>query len=276
MNLWNNEGSVLNVTIRNCEFAVNFCQDFNGPNNHGRAASGGAIFVFGRGGSTNPNETYASVLIDHCNFYNNACDQGPNGGHGGAINMTNVGSSIISNSLFCSNTVSGVNADAGDLLYDRNAGGAITYYETTTQTPGHQHLIDRCFFVNNRATTINGASFPNQSEGGAVFLSKQDGPSGGTSAVLKVANSEFYENFNEVGVEHIDNNDAAHWTSIQLAVISSWMNSNLTWAPTQRFVKMNRPLSGWPSRRRITSGAPVPPIPCLPLRSPGYIRSPSP
>lgn len=202
--LRNDPGSKLFVDIKDCEFINCQAVDSAGANNHGRSASGGAIFIDGRSVSNLSDSSVVS--IHNCSFLDNKAVQLPNGGHGGAICLVNVSEVSVTSSSFCSNYVFGIQADNGDLQYDRNAGGAIIFYDQYNTNPGHQFLIDSCVFINNSATTTSGSNFAYNSEGGGVFLTRGDNLSGVCNASLTISNSQFTGNYIETGVEHFDNN----------------------------------------------------------------------
>ncbi len=203
--IYNSVGSDLEVSVRHCRFNDNFLEDPVFLNNNGRSVSGAAIFVHGLVSDQNTSTT-AKVWIDGCDFNHNRCHQQDNGGHGGAVCIVNVDTALVSNSYFCNNEVHSDQADAGDTQHDRNAGGALLFFDTNNQFPGHEFWVDDCSFVGNTATTTDGIGFPNNSEGGAIFLTRGDNLAGTTSATLRVSNSHFYDNNIEPGIEHIDNN----------------------------------------------------------------------
>ncbi len=213
--LLNKNNSQLNVDIRDCRFENNFLDDPSTANNNGRSASGAAVYVNGRLGNAAPAATAASLYIDGCAFISNACDQRDNGGHGGAVYAINLDSAQILNSYFCENSVFSTNSDSGDLNHDRNAGGAVLFYDTYNAAgPGHQYFIDNCIFVGNSATTEDGANFVDQSEGGAVFLTRGDVLSNTTTASVTISNSAFFNNFIETGIEHVDANSGTLNTAL--------------------------------------------------------------
>ncbi|MFT6020285.1 MAG: gliding motility-associated-like protein [Flavobacteriales bacterium] len=204
--LYNNAGSNLNIQIQNCIFKNNMIEDPIDLNNNGRSASGGAIYIHGLVSNQNTATTSAKVLIQDCDFSQNSAVQLDNGGHGGAVCLVNCDTALISNSFFCNNTTYSENSDNGDLNFDRNAGGAVMVFDNFSQSPGHYYQIDASTFIGNSATTANGASFAQQSEGGAVFMTSGDALVNNTSATLVIGNSHFYDNNIETGIEHIDNN----------------------------------------------------------------------
>lgn len=199
-------GSALHVFISQCIFRRNQAYDNPGTFAGGRSASGGAIFIFGRrdGGSTQG--TYAEAHIDRCDFTENSADQKWNGGHGGAVLLRMLDTASVTNSSFCSNYCYSQSADNGDLQHDRNAGGAICFYEPFNSTPTHNYLVDNCTFINNSATTNGGASYTYHSEGGAIFLTRGDGLTTVSNSTVTISNSNFYNNFIETGIEHVDKN----------------------------------------------------------------------
>ena len=204
--IYNNIGSSIDVSIRNCIFEDNFLEDPISLNNNGRSVSGAAVYLHGLVNNQNSPTTAATLLIDSCSFSNNKCYQLDNGGHGGAVCVIATNTATITNSSFCNNETFSENADQGDMDHDRNAGGAILFNDTYTQSPGHELLIDHCSFIGNFVNSADGATFTNQSEGGAVFLTRGDGLNNSTSATLTIGHSQFYDNNNELGIEHIDNN----------------------------------------------------------------------
>ncbi|MCB0642422.1 MAG: gliding motility-associated C-terminal domain-containing protein [Phaeodactylibacter sp.] len=202
--IYNDEDSELSVSVENCIFRDNFNDDPVFLNNSGRSVSGAAIYINGR--HANNFNANTEVSITESEFTNNRCQQRDNGGHGGAICLINCNFTRISNSYFCENSRYTEEADAGDMDHDRNAGGALLITDTYTGGDLHLYQIDSCYFVGNSATSPNAASFPDQSEGGAIFLTRGDNLNASTSANLLVGNSYFYNNFIETGIEHIDNN----------------------------------------------------------------------
>ncbi len=204
--IFNSPGSDLAVSIRDCIFEDNFLEDPVSLNNSGRSVSGAAVYVNGFVNPQNAATTSAIVVIDSCSFSNNRCHQLDNGGHGGAVYIGVCDSATITNSTFCNNNTFSVNSDAGDLLHDRNAGGALLFYDNYNQFPGHEYVVSNCSFLGNEVMTQDGASFPNQSEGAAIFLTRGDGLATVTNATLTIGNSQFYDNKNEIGTEHVDNN----------------------------------------------------------------------
>ncbi len=204
--LFNNAGSNLNVLVQNCTFNNNNIEDLSTLNNNGRSARGGAIYIHGKVDNQSAATTSAIVLIQDCEFNQNSAVQVDNGGHGGAVYLSNCDTALIRNSYFCNNSVYSENADSGDLNFDRNAGGAVMVFDNYSQFPGHYYQIDASTFIGNSATTVNGATFAQQSEGGAVFMTSGDALINTTSATLAIGNSHFYDNNIETGVEHIDNN----------------------------------------------------------------------
>ena len=202
--IYNDEDSELSVSVDNCIFQDNLNDDPVFLNNNGRSVSGAAIYINGR--HSNTFESNTTVNIQNSEFTNNRCSQTDNGGHGGAICLVNCNFTRIKNSYFCENTVFSDNADGGDMLFDRNAGGALLILDSYTGTDLHLYQVDSCYFVGNSATVEDGETFPNQSEGGAIFLTRGDNLSNSTTANLLVGNSYFYNNTIETGIEHIDNN----------------------------------------------------------------------
>lgn len=203
--VFNNPGSELNLTLEDCLFLNNRTTDSTGANNNGRSASGGAIYFHGLLSSSNPS-TGATAVIRRCDFNGNYAVQAANGGHGGAIYLLTLDQATIEKSSFCGNYVFGINSDNGDLGRDRNAGGAICIVDNVNQFQAHTYTIDSCSFVGNSALTTGGAGFVNKSEGGAVFLSKGDNPSSNTNANLTITNSLAFNNIVETGIEHFDVN----------------------------------------------------------------------
>ncbi|MEO1712370.1 MAG: gliding motility-associated C-terminal domain-containing protein, partial [Bacteroidota bacterium] len=200
----NDPAVALDVSFRNCRFEDNFIDDPQFINNNGRSVAGAGIYINGRAANNGPlNE--ARVVIDSCYFTNNQANQIDNGGHGGAVYILNANEATITNSFFCENSVYSEMADDGDLNFDRNGGGAVHILDTYTGANPHAFLIENCYFVGNNATTADGASLTNQSEGGAVFLHRGDGISNTTNSTLTIGNSAFYNNFIETGIEHVDN-----------------------------------------------------------------------
>ena len=202
----NDPGSILNIRVFNCIFNNNILADPTALNNNGRSASGAAIYVYGRVGVGVPMGDECNVLIEGCMFNGNTASQLDNGGHGGAIYLGELTSALIRNSGFCSNSVFSGNADAGDLLHDRNAGGAILIHDVNNSLPAPTVIIDSCLFSENSAMTTGGAGFPDQSEGGGIFLTRGDNLANSTNLNLIVSNSYFANNSIETGVEHIDFN----------------------------------------------------------------------
>lgn len=211
IHLINDPASKLFTNIIDCEFIHCQAADSIGPNNHGRSVIGGAVHINGR---SVPNASDSSVVkIHNCVFKENAAIQLPNGGHGGAVGLYLVSIAEITNSSFCSNYVFGINADNGDLQHDRNAGGAILFYDFYNSNPGHELLVDSCIFFTNSATTTGGSNFNYNSEGGAIYLTRGDNLSAATTADLTISNSTFTGNYIETGVEHYDNNSGSVTTS---------------------------------------------------------------
>jgi gliding motility-associated-like protein len=204
--IYNNLESSLEVEVKRCDFRDNFLDDPVFLNNNGRSVSGAAIFVNGRVANNTAGNTSAIVRVDSCTFTNNRCQQLDNGGHGGAICIVNCNSTAVENSQFCNNEVFGVNADNGDLQFDRNAGGAVLFWDNYSQTPGHEYLVNNCLFVGNSALTEDGETFSFQSEGGALFMTRGDNLNAVTSATLTIGNSQFFDNIIETGIEHFDLN----------------------------------------------------------------------
>ncbi len=204
--------SVMNVNIDHCIFRDNRSYDANGPNSGGRSASGGAIFIYGRRNANTTNQSlYAQAHISNCDFSGNFGHQKSNGGHGGAVLLRDLDTASVTNSSFCDNYVYSTNADNGDLQHDRNAGGALCFYDLTSSNPGHKYHVDQCTFINNQATVAANLNYP--SEGGAIFLTKGDVLSATTSAVLHLSNTDFYNNNVEAGIEHYDKNSGTIDTS---------------------------------------------------------------
>jgi len=204
--------STMHIDINQCIFRDNRSLDVPGTYAGGRSGSGGAIWIYGR---RNPNTTgpsnYAEAFIRNCDFSGNYANQYYNGGHGGAVLLRDLDTAAVSNSSFCDNYVFSQNADNGDLLHDRNAGGAICVYDLTNFSPGHAYHIDSCTFINNSATVA--ANLTNPSEGGAIFLTKGDVLSATTTATLHLSNTDFYNNNVEAGIEHYDKNGGTIDTS---------------------------------------------------------------
>ncbi len=198
--------SALHVFINDCVFRDNQAYDSPGTFAGGRSSSGGAIFIFGRRNGSSSQGTYAEAHISGCDFSGNFANQNWNGGHGGAILLRDLDTASVVQSSFCDNYVYSQSADNGDLQHDRNAGGAICFYDLFNSTPGHGYLVDECTFINNSATTNSGANFTYHSEGGAIFLTKGDVLSGQNTATVHISASNFYNNYIETGVEHIDKN----------------------------------------------------------------------
>ncbi|MGD1847718.1 MAG: gliding motility-associated C-terminal domain-containing protein [Salibacteraceae bacterium] len=207
MQFFNNSGSSLRVEIESCVFLNNRANDLAGPNIGGRSASGGAIYFFGlRRNNLTTTSTGAYLQVNQCVFSGNAGNQGPNGGHGGAIATSQMDEVLILGSTFCNNSVTGVTTDAGDMQRDRNAGGALLFFETEVRTPANNLIVQECAFFNNSATTVNGATLPDQSEGGAIFLHRGDILTNTNNAFLGIYGSHFFNNTIETGIEHVDNN----------------------------------------------------------------------
>lgn len=197
--------SKLYVTIEHCTFKNNRAFDDAGPNIGGRSASGGAVWIYGRRNQTASPADYSEAHINNCDFSENYADQLSNGGHGGALLLRDLDTASVTNSSFCDNYVYSTNADNGDLLHDRNAGGAICFYDLKNTSPGNKYRVDNCSFINNSATVANNA-LVNPSEGGAIFLTKGDVLNATSTANLTISNSNFYNNNVQTGIEHIDNN----------------------------------------------------------------------
>ena len=173
INVVGNDTSDVTLTIDNCKFFNNLAEDFSTTSNlNGRSSSGGAIHFNGRVDDDAPVGTGGRLFISNSEFSSNRADQFDNGGLGGAIFVANTDTTNISSSYFCNNTVFSNNADDGDLTLSRNAGGAIAIIDNFNGvTPdNHSYIIDGCVFLGNSATTTNGATFPDQSKGGAVFI----------------------------------------------------------------------------------------------------------
>jgi len=205
--------SRMTVNVLNCTFRHNQSYDVPSTFAGGRSSSGGAIFIYGRRNSgTNPAQ-YAEAHIKDCEFNTNVAIQQSNGGHGGAVLLRDLDTASVTNSSFCDNYVYSGGADNGDLQHDRNAGGALCFYDIWNSTPAHGYHVDSCTFINNSATTAGGSNFTFQSEGGAIFFTKGDNLSGQSTATLHVSYSEFYANTIEPGVEHLDNNGGTLDTS---------------------------------------------------------------
>ncbi len=204
--LYNDLGSQLYVSFHNCQFWNNLILDPDGPNNNGRAASGAAIYMHGRENANAPIGTEASLTIDSCLFVNNRCDQLPNGGHGGAICVIQTHDVQISESVFCNNSVYSENSDDGDLGFKRNAGGAIVFFDNTSQNPPHVYQIEDSYLIGNSALTADGAMLPNSSGAGGAYLLYNTGPPSPTPNIMSIANSFFYDNTNEDGQFHYGNN----------------------------------------------------------------------
>ncbi|MEX2595409.1 MAG: gliding motility-associated C-terminal domain-containing protein [Salibacteraceae bacterium] len=198
--------STLEVEIIDCVFRNNRSFDVPGTFAGGRSGSGGAVYIYGRSTSASNSGLYSSAHIRNCDFSGNYANHNYNGGHGGAILLRDLDTASVVNSSFCDNYVYSQTADNGDLMHDRNAGGAICFYDMYNATPAHGYAVDSCSFINNSATTNGGANFTFQSEAGAVFLTKGDVLSATNNATLYISNSNFYNNVIETGIEHIDNN----------------------------------------------------------------------
>lgn len=199
-------GSRTFVWVKDCEFLNNRSFDPNSSYSGGRSSSGGAIWVWGRRRvGVNLQADRAEVYIDGCFFEDNHAIQGSNGGHGGAILLRDLDTASVTRSAFCSNYCYSSGADNGDLQHDRNAAGAICVYETTAASaPGHGYHVRNCAFINNSATVAG--SYFYTSEGGAIFLTKGDGLTATTSARLHIDSCDFYGNYTEAGIEHVDKN----------------------------------------------------------------------
>lgn len=197
--------SEMYVNIEDCIFRYNRSYDIPGSYANGRSGSGGAIFIYGRrnANSTGPSD-YAEAFIKNCDFTGNYANHFYNGGHGGAVLLRDLDTAAVVNSSFCDNYVYSGSADNGDLQHDRNAGGAICFYDLTSSNPGHGYHIDSCTFINNSA--LAAGNFFYKSEGGAVFLTKGDVLTATSSATLHISSSNFYGNIVETGIEHIDKN----------------------------------------------------------------------
>ena len=215
----------LDIRITNSTFIDNLVHDSAGPNNNGRSSSGGAVYLQGRVNTSTNAAPFATAIIDSCQFTNNGAVQDPNGGWGGAVALLQLTTVNITNSNFCNNFVFGNSSDNGDLEHDRNAGGAVLIFDNWNLLPAHQYTIDQCNFFGNSATTTSGAGFSFQSEGGAVFLTRGDGLATITNSVLTIGNSNFFNNFNELGPLHIGNNSGTLDTS---SIGNNVLSNNLT------------------------------------------------
>lgn len=204
--------SEMYVNIEDCIFRFNRSYDVPGSYANGRSGSGGAIFIYGRrnANSTGPSD-YAEAFIRNCDFTGNYANHYYNGGHGGAVLLRDLDTAAVVNSSFCDNYVYSGGADNGDLQHDRNAGGALCFYDLTSTTPGHGYHIDSCTFINNSA--LAAGNFFYKSEGGAVFFTKGDVLNATSSATLHISNSNFYGNIVETGIEHFDKNGGTLDTS---------------------------------------------------------------
>lgn len=203
---YNDLGSQLYVNFSNCQFWNNLISDPDGPNNNGRAASGAAIFYHARENANSPIGTEGSLTVDSCLFVNNRCDQFPNGGHGGAICVIQTHDVQIQGSVFCNNSVYSENADDGDLGFVRNAGGAVLFFDNTSQNPPHFYQINDSYFLGNSALTKDGANLPNSSGAGGAFLVYNTAQPFPTPNVMAITDSYFYDNINEDGQYHYGNN----------------------------------------------------------------------
>jgi gliding motility-associated-like protein len=203
--IYNDLESQMNVQFYNCQFFNNYANDLSGPNNNGRAASGGAIYFNGRASTNAPPSTESSIQIDSCLFVGNGCNQFPNGGHGGAVCVLFSQSATISNSFFCNNFVYSENADDGDLMFTRNIGGAVAFYDNTNLVMPHLYQVEDSYFVGNSALTGDGATFPSSSGAGGIYLVYGTGPSNFTPNILSIFGSHFYDNINEDGPFHYGN-----------------------------------------------------------------------
>ncbi|MEQ9187597.1 MAG: gliding motility-associated C-terminal domain-containing protein [Cryomorphaceae bacterium] len=199
-------GSELRVFITDCIFRDNQAFDSPGTFAGGRSSSGGAIFIYGRRHGNANAGTFAEAHISGCDFSGNFANQNWNGGHGGAILLRDLDTASVVQSSFCDNYVYSQSADNGDLQHDRNAGGAICFYDMYNTNPGHGYLVDQCTFINNSATTNSGVNFTFNSEGGAIFLTKGDVLNAQNTATVHISSSSFYNNYIETGIEHIDKN----------------------------------------------------------------------
>lgn len=217
----NDIDGTVTVWVEDCDFLNNHATDPTGPNVGGRSAYGGALLLHGRINTSANNGDSAALFVNRCTFDGNYATQNANGGHGGAINMLEVSAGTVRNSVFCDNYVFGATADNGDLMHDRNAGGAILIHDRST-TGGHQFRIDSCSFMGNSALTNIAATSTFKSEGGAIFLTRGDVLSASSNATVEIGHSFFFDNTIETGIEHIDNNSGTiDTTSVGLNTVYS-------------------------------------------------------
>ncbi|MEM6964885.1 MAG: FG-GAP-like repeat-containing protein [Bacteroidota bacterium] len=199
-------GSTLNVSIDNCRLLNNVSVD--DEVNNISTPTFGAVYFDGKVDDLLGLTTSATFTVSNSEFSENRAIQVANGGVGGALSLFSLTSANISDSYFCENSAEGINSDDGDLSFDRNAGGAIAIFDRSNLAfPfNHNFSINNSYFFNNEATTTNGISFVNQSEGGAIFLGGDLLDQAVTStAVLNINNSAFFNNNIEPGIEHFDN-----------------------------------------------------------------------
>ena len=202
----NTDNSILALNMEDCRFISNVSMDDELMNIDLPAF--GAVYFDGKSNDNSGLGTTSSVSIKDCEFSQNRADHIGNGGLGGALSIFDAALINISDSYFCDNSALGNLADAGDLGFNRNGGGAIAISSTSNLVVpnNYNYNITNCYFFNNTATTNGGAGFPDQSEGGAIFLAGDFSDMSVTStAVLNISNSSFFNNNIETGIEHFDN-----------------------------------------------------------------------
>jgi len=202
----NTDNSILSLFIDDCRFISNVSLDDELLNID--LPTFGAVYFDGKKNDNSGILTTATIRVSNSEFSQNRAEQDANGGLGGALALIDIEAIDITDSYFCDNAAIGNNSDIGDLAFNRNGGGAITILDrSNVMAPGnHNHTISNCNFFNNSATTTTGAVFPDQSEGGAVFLGGDFTDMSITStAVLNISNSLFFNNNIETGIEHFDN-----------------------------------------------------------------------
>ena len=202
----NTNNSILGLNLDDCRFISNVSMDDELMNIDFPAF--GAVYFDGKSNDNSGIGTASSVSVKDCEFSQNRADHIGNGGLGGALSIFDAAIINISDSYFCDNAALGNLADAGDLSFNRNGGGAIAISSNSNLVApsNYNYSITNCYFFNNSATTAGGAGFPDQSEGGAIFLAGDFSDNTATStSVLNISNSSFFNNNIETGIEHFDN-----------------------------------------------------------------------
>ena len=208
-----NDGSDITLTVDNCKFFNNIAEDLSNLNNNGRSNAGGAIYFNGRVDDAFSAGTGGRAFISNSEFSSNRAEQFDNGGQGGAIFIANSDTTNISSSYFCNNTVFSGNADGGDFADNRNAGGAICLVDNFSPVlpqTDHNYIINECVFLGNSALTTNGASLPDQSKGGGVYIGNLSNSTiTSSTANLFIGNSNFFNNTIETGQQDFFNANGA-------------------------------------------------------------------